>query len=359
MVKLWLRRIHLGLALFAGVILIGLSITGSLIIYAKDIQHFFQPDYWTVTPQTKPLELEELLNKVSSQTGQTATLVTPQSEPDKAWQVQLTDKSYISVNPYTGEKLYQYQYYQTFYGYLLGFHRWLLYQDDSGGYPLRNIVSLASVCLMLEILLGFYLWVKPKKRLKRLKVNPKAKPKILFYQLHTVIGVYVCIPLFLVAFSGMAFHWNSIAQAGVEAATFAKIEPRPEPPVVTPQSQTQFNQAFNNAQLALPQASLYRIYLPKSDTEPMSLRMQMPGETHAYSWVWVDPFSAKVLQVYDGSKANFATQVWNFRYKFHIGDFAGGLVQALWLILALTPLFFVGSGVYVFYLRKKRKQKTT
>ncbi|WAJ71630.1 PepSY-associated TM helix domain-containing protein [Catenovulum adriaticum] len=350
---------HLVIALFAGVILIGLSITGSLLIYAKDIQTYFQPEYWTVAPQTKPLPLDVLLKKVTSQTGQTATLVTPETNPNKAWQVQLSNKMYISVNPYTGKKLHQYNYYQTFYGYLLGFHRWLLYQNDAGGYPLRNIVSLASVCLMLELLLGFYLWVKPKKRLKRLKVNPKAKRKILFYQLHTVVGVYVFIPLFLVAFSGMAFHWNTIAQGTVEAVTFAKVEPRPEAPTINPQSQVKINEALSNARLALPEASLYRIYLPKAETEPMALRMQMPGETHAYSWVWVDPFTAGVLQVYDGSKANFATQVWNFRYKFHIGDFAGGLVQALWLILALTPLFFVVSGVYLFCLRKQRKQKTT
>lgn len=350
---------HLVVALFAGVILIGLSITGSLLIYAKDIQTFIQPEYWTVTPQAQPLELDALLNKVTSQTGQTATLISPETNPNKAWQVQLSNKTYISVNPYTGEQLHQYHYYQTFYGYLLGFHRWLLYQNDAGGYPLRNIVSLVSVCLMLELLLGFYLWVKPKKRLKRLKINSKAKRKILFYQLHTVIGVYVFIPLFLVAFSGMAFHWNSIAQGAVEAVTFAKVQPRPEAPTVIPQPKIQVNEALSNARSALPEASLYRIYLPKSETESMALRMQMPGETHAYSWVWVDPFTADVLQVYDGSKANFATQVWNFRYKFHIGDFAGGLVQALWFILALTPLFFVVSGVYIFYLRKKRKQKTT
>ncbi|WP_287243310.1 PepSY-associated TM helix domain-containing protein, partial [Pseudoalteromonas sp.] len=44
-------------------------------------------------------------------------------------------------------------------------------------------------------------------------------------------------------------------------------------------------------------------------------------------------------------------QTWNFKYKFHIGDFAGPIVQLLWLLFALSPLFFTISGVYFWYKR--------
>ncbi|XQF91383.1 hypothetical protein ACOBV8_20725 (plasmid) [Pseudoalteromonas espejiana] len=32
------------------------------------------------------------------------------------------------------------------------------------------------------------------------------------YQLHTVAGVYVLIPLILIAFTGMAFNWKNATQ---------------------------------------------------------------------------------------------------------------------------------------------------
>ncbi|MDU0355935.1 PepSY-associated TM helix domain-containing protein [Paraglaciecola aquimarina] len=97
--------------------------------------------------------------------------------------------------------------------------------------------------------------------------------------------------------------------------------------------------------------------MAKEPTEPMALRMQMPGESHAYSWVWINPYTAEVLQVYDASRASIATQVWNFKYKFHIGDFAGPIVQIFWLLLALTPLFFLLSGIYLWYCRHKTTKR--
>lgn len=95
--------------------------------------------------------------------------------------------------------------------------------------------------------------------------------------------------------------------------------------------------------------------MPLSATQTMRLRLQMPGETHAYSWVWSDPYSAQVLQVYDGSQASMATQVWNFRYKFHIGAFAGPVVQIFWLLLVLIASFFALSGLYLWLKRHFRK----
>ena len=37
--KLWLRRIHLGLALISGLFLLIVSLTGAVLIYAKDNDH--------------------------------------------------------------------------------------------------------------------------------------------------------------------------------------------------------------------------------------------------------------------------------------------------------------------------------
>ncbi len=358
MVKLWLRRVHLLIALVAGFLLIGLSITGALLIYAKDIQHALQPEYWQVDAKNQPLPLDALKYQVETQLNKKVSLISLEQSPDLAWQFRLSDNLYISVNPYSGDILHTYQYYQTFYGYLLGYHRWLLYQNEAGKYVLRDWISIASLCLIIELLLGFYLWVKPKRRLKRLKINRKAKRKIYYYQLHTVLGVYLLIPLILIAFSGMAFNWKNVTAWVVQAVTFNQIEQRPDAPTVLAEAESDLNlnQARVNAQAALPDAVLYRVYLPKSATDSIGFRMKMPGESHPYSWVWTDPGSGRVLQVYDASKANFTTQVWNFRYKFHIGDFAGRLVQMIWFVIALMPLFFVISGVYLFVVRHKNKK---
>lgn len=356
LLKLWLRRVHLLLALVSGLFIICLSLTGALLIYAKDIQYIIQPEQWLVEPSQQPLSYQQLTDKVTDTTGHNVTLLMPEQRSDLAWQLQLANKQYASVNPYTGAILHQYEYYSTLYGFTMALHRWLLYENNEGEKSLRNWVSSSALIFIITILVGVYLWAKPNNRRKRLVIKPKAKLRILLYQLHTVIGMYLFIPLILIAFTGVAFNWKDETKAVLEFVTQDEVASRPPAPVVDVPAdpQTQLTQTLHNAQQVFPKGQLYRIYFAKKPNQPVALRIKNPGETHAYSWVWANPYTAQVLASYDASKANFTSQAWDFRYKFHIGDFAGSLVQALWLFIALTPVFFTLSGFYFWYKRHNR-----
>lgn len=357
LLKLWLRRTHLILTLVSGLFLICLSITGAILIYAKDIQQIINPQYWTVTPQSTPLAYPVLINTLAIHSKQNVTLLMPEQQHTVAWQAQLADKNYISVNPYTGQVLLKYDYYSTVYGFTMAVHRWLLYQDADGKKPLRNWVSICALIFIINIFVGVYMWLKPKNRLKRLVIKPKAKLRILLYQLHTVIGMYLFIPLILIAFTGMAFHWKDETKAVLEFVTQNNVEARPKAPeleVPNIINGDNFAVAIQNALAVFPEAELFRIYLPKKVSDPVALRVRNPDESHAYSWVWADQYTGQVLQSYDASKANLTTRAWNFKYKFHIGDFAGFLVQMLWLLVALLPAFFTISGGYFWYKRHYR-----
>jgi uncharacterized iron-regulated membrane protein len=222
--KLWLRRTHLALALISGLFLLIISVTGALLIYAKDLQHLMQADKWLVTEHAKHRNYNELIAHVQQQTGQPVHFFMPETNPTLAWQFKLVDNSYVSVNPYTNDILYRYQSTDTLYGFTLALHRWLLWQDNDGNKPLQNWVSVCALMLIINLLIGFYLWVKPNKRLKRLAIKPSAKLRVLLYQLHTVLGVYLFIPLILIAFTGMAFNWKIATQTVLEFVTVSHIE---------------------------------------------------------------------------------------------------------------------------------------
>lgn len=353
--KLWLRRIHLLLALISGLFLLILSLTGAFLIYANDIQYYFQPDKWQVSNKTIVLNPSALISTVQAQTDSKIVRYMPQENVNAAWPVRLQDGTNANVNPYTGQVIYRYESTDTLYGFTLALHRWLLLENDKGDKPLKNWVSICALLLIINALVGFYLWVKPKNRLKRLAIKPKAKFRVLMYQLHTVAGVYVLIPLILIAFTGMAFNWKNATQLVLETAMFSQIEQRPKTPQIEPQpgNYIDYDSAINNALSVFPNGSLYRIYLPKKSTDPIALRIQNLGESHAYSWVWVNPFTAKVLDFYDASKANFVTQTWNFKYKFHTGNFAGPIVNFLWLFIVFSLSFFIISGIYFWAKRHK------
>ncbi|MDC8830746.1 PepSY-associated TM helix domain-containing protein [Alteromonas gilva] len=357
--KRWLRQLHLWLALLFGLFIVCMSVSGAILVYAKDLQTFLQPDKWQVQSQSAPLSFSDVISRVERQTQQRVELLMPESDSTLAWQLKLANNQYVSVDPYTSEILHQYDYYSTLYGFTMSLHRWLLYQDSDNQKPLRNWVSICALAFIVEILIGFYLWVKPKKRIKRLAINPRAKFRILVYQLHTVVGVYMMVPLIMITFAGIAFNWQDATQKVVETITFSEIETRPVPAPLTATAQPEppeVDIAFAHAMNVFPAATLFRIYLPQKAGDHLGFRMQNPGESHAYSWVWADPYSGRVTGYYDASKANFTTQVWHFKYKFHIGDFAGPVIQLLWFVIALLPCFFAASGIYFWLKRTKSKR---
>ncbi|WP_440906119.1 PepSY-associated TM helix domain-containing protein [Catenovulum sp. SX2] len=354
--KNFFRQIHLVLALSVCIFLVILSITGALLVYAKDIQAWWNPQYWSVKPaQTgQQIDYNQLLEKAQQAHAQPVSFLSIEQDENKVWQGRYLDGKYFNLNPYSGEVVLIYDYTDTLYGFTLYLHRWLLWQQVDV-YPLRNWVSTSVLLFILLCLVGFYLWAKPAKRLKRLRIKAHKNKRIFYYQLHSVIGVYLTIPLVLIAFSGLTFNWSKQTSAVVEFVTWGQIEGRfPNPQVTSTESNTQPNwqEMLQQAMQVMPNAQLQRIYFAKPDEQVVMLRVKNPGEFHPYSYIWFDQFTGEVLQTQDASIANTTTQVWNFRYPFHIGNFAGSLVQFLWFVLGLSPLLFVLTGGYIYLKRK-------
>lgn len=359
MLKLILRRVHLILAFASGLFLINLSITGALLIYAKEIQTIINPQYWLLgdTHNNKKqhlLTLSELTAKIEQQTEQKIQFIQPEENRQIAWQVRLQNKNYLSINPYTGDILLAYEFSDTFYGFTMSWHRWLLYKNDANERPMQLWVSIASLIFIFELIIGFIIWAKPKQRLKRLKIRWKAKNKIRFTQLHGTIGVIFCIPLILISFSGIAFYWPDATKQIIESLSFSKIQQHNYQHQLSPsQKKFELDKAYNAAKLVLAGGKVYRIYLPDNAGTPLALRIKMPNESHANSWSWANPYTGELLSSFNASETSVATEVWNFKYKFHIGDFIGWPVKVLWLLISLMPCFFILSGIYLLIKRKQ------
>lgn len=358
LLKLILRRVHLILAVASGLFLINLSITGALLIYAKEIQTIINPQYWLLgdnhnNKQQHLLTLSDLTAKIEQQTEQKIQFIQPEENRQIAWQVRLQNKHYLSINPYTGEILLAYEFSDTFYGFSMSWHRWLLYTNDANERPMQVWVSIASLIFIFELIIGFILWAKPKHRLKRLKIRWKTKNKIRFTQLHGTIGVIFCIPLILISFSGIAFYWPDATKQIIESLSFSKIQQHNYRHQLLPnQEKFELDKAYNVAMSALTDGKVYRIYLPDNAGTPLALRIKMPNESHANSWIWVNPYTGELLSSFDASETSVTTKIWNFKYKFHIGDFIGWPVKVLWLLISLMPCFFILSGIYLLIKRK-------
>lgn len=353
MIKI-LRKTHLTIALLTSVFIVLLSLSGALLIFAPSLDKLLFSTQWTVVPQGKIHNVAAMVSKVELELAEKVSIIEPGEFAEDVWRFRLQSGTYVNLDPYRLKITKQYTFEQHIYGFTMLFHRWLLYQDEQGHRPMQDWVSITALALTINVLIGFYLWFKPKAPHKRLKIKRFSNRKIFYSQLHSVLGVFFCIPLLLIAVSGIAFNWKTPTQWLVQSLTGSQIETVPQ---VTYRDDGSENLPLallvDKGQAALKQGVIYRIYLPSND-QPLRLRIKMPQESHAYSWVWVDPKSAQVLNTYNAQQSNLATQVWHFKYKFHIGQFISPHMEWLWLIFSMSPILFLFTGLWLRLKRAKR-----
>jgi len=360
--KKLLKKWHLYLALAAGIFILLQSISGALLTFGKEIQRTVSPHSWTVESQHNPANTQWLISQLQIQAKQENLNISKlylETDDSLTWQATMSNGEQWNINPYTGEVVDRFQSGSDFYSFTLHFHRWLQFNEEPNRGWARHLISVVASILIIQVLLGLVMWLKPRKHaLKRLKFKAHKTVTATLIQWHLIVGVYTGPVLILIACCGIGFNWPAIGKL-VEWSTASKIERPAQHDPVKVGGVDSWQLALQNGQLALPAGRLHRIYFPKGPSEPLTLRFQLPEEIHPFSYVWLDGGSGEVLGAYEASGATLATRVWNFKYKFHIGDFAGLPIRIVWLWLSLLPAFFVVSGVWLWWRRRSKRQSVS
>lgn len=327
------------MALISGIFLINISISGALLLFAKDIQTLINPQYWLINhgsdraATVEVLPLSALITEIENKTGEKINFIELPEHSSEVWQVKLMNDNIVNIDPYSAEILLTHRFYNTFYGFVMAWHRWLLYRNEQGEMPMQPLIATSNLFFMLQLIIGFLLWMKPKHRLKRFKINYRANIKVKLYQLHGSIGIICAVPLLLIAFSGITFYWSEQTKNVVQLLTGSKVQ---QHSFQSPQLNTKnisknnfdhsvnvksIDKAYSAASLIFDNSKVFRIYPPKASNDILALRVKRLGESHAYSWVWADPHTSEVLDSFNSSNKSLATQVWNFRYNFILENF--------------------------------------
>ncbi len=355
--KKQLKKWHLYFSLGLGGFILLISISGALLTFGKEIQRIVSPQSWVVEPQRKPIDVKAViagLQILAQQQDIKIKSLYLERRRDLAWQARMSNGEQWNINPHTGEVTDRFAKGSDFYSVILHLHRWLLFSDQPYRDWVRHLISIAASVFILQIIIGTVLWLKPRKSaIKRLKIKRHKKLSGTLMQWHLTAGVVTAPILILIAYCGIGFNWPVIGKL-VEWSTGSHIEKPAEHKLVTVGGMSTWPTALVNAQQALPAGHLQRIYFPQQKSDPLTLRFRMPAEFHPFSYVWLDGGSGQVLGSYDASQASTATRIWNFKYKFHIGDFAGLPIRIAWLLLSLLPMFFVVSGLWVWWCRHRK-----
>jgi uncharacterized iron-regulated membrane protein len=359
----WLIRFHLALALLAGIFLLSASISGALLVFAKEAQQAFHPEQWQTSSSPKTVDVKKSVTDIQHLVMQhnfSIEKIQISDKPEWPWIITLSNNLQWNYDPNTREVIHSYPKNQDPYHRLLAFHRWLLLEDDTGTAKpwARHITSTAALILIIEILLGYFLWLRSGR--PSLKRPDKKTWRTQIRHLHLLFGVTSGAVIVLIAFTGISFNWPTAAI--YEAVTFSKMQPRAIPDPVSStatSSNTNYDKdttlefALSNGMNHLPHAQIRIIYFPKDNKTPMMLRMQHENQAAPFSYVWVELGSGQVVGLHDATQKHKANKLWDFKYGFHTGVFGGMNTRLLWLFLALMPGLFTISGLWLYFERRR------
>ncbi|MEW6037962.1 MAG: PepSY-associated TM helix domain-containing protein [Pseudomonadota bacterium] len=360
----WLR-IHSTLALSAGLLFVLLGFTGSLNVVGPELDRWLNPEL-TVNPRPgAELSPDQLLASVKSAHPRRFgawRLQFPESpdSPAIAWYdkpIETSEEPYaplmVAVDPYTGEILANRFWGHTFASWVYRLHsQWLL-----GGFG-HTLVGLTGLALLASLVTGLRLWLPARRRLRRaMTVKPGAGFKRRIFDLHRVAGIYGLPILMTAVLTGLHLAFPSLLTTVTGASDFGHHETSDAEEITasTAISGTPLNlaQAILMARGLFPNAAVDSVTTPRASNGMYRVDFLRPGEHHALTAVWVDPYSGQIRHSRNSANFSRGQRFVNSIRPLHNGSLLGATGRVLGFLAGFIPLALYLTGI-VHWLHKRR-----
>jgi uncharacterized iron-regulated membrane protein len=385
--KVFFRTIHLYTSLAAGLIICCSCITGTMLVFEKEITHMLHPQKYYVTSQQSRMPLASLV-KMSLKSVPKAKLVSVTVYNDanralemergtpaekikkgnhqlavdaKAQESKKADKATTTffVNPYTGSSLGQFNRKQSFLYSVEMLHRYLLAGKGSIGATIVNIATLLFLCILIT---GVILWwPKTKKILRqRLKIKWDSNIKRLTHDLHVVTGFYTSIFLIIIALTGiiMSFKW---ADQALFAITGSKQPTEqinlPASRYVAGAKRISLDDAVKSLGAPIKNAAYYTIKIPRDSSEVYSISVLPKGAAEAAAdTYYIDQYSGQLAGVETFASKSLGQRIRALVKPVHMGTIYGMPTKIMSFLVCLLSLIFPVTGLMMWLNRIKVKK---
>lgn len=347
-VRKLLFNLHLYLALVAGIFVLILGLTGSIMAFEPEIDHLLHSQLSYVTVQGPPKSLVELGEAVAKAfPGERPGGYLLPDSPNLSYGVS-TKRGLVAVNPYTAQILGVRPGGQDFLGYVHQLHLRLLIRNraDTG----KTIVTWAGVATLLVLISGLYLWWP----LKRVKIQTNTTGRRFWFDLHNAVGIFSLLFLLVLTFTGLMIGFEEktvpmfYSMTGSQPSQPPPMVP-PPPPGARPISP---DQAMQIARTALPGTQPFQINVP-GPKGAYQIRSRFPEDLTpgGRSRVIVDQYTGQVLFAEGSRTAPGGARLVIANRAIHTGDIFGIPTKTVMCLACLMAVVQVISGVTMWWKR--------
>ncbi len=337
-----LFNLHLIGGLVAGLFLLILGVSGTVLAFSDEIDAFLQPSVFKVAPQAQPLPLAQLAASAAAvlRPGDVITVYVPSVRPDRSYWFAAFPGHHrpprqVFVNQYTGEVL----------GNLSAVRFTLVMK------ALHNAMAFSAIVLVFLAPSGLYLWWP----LKRIAIKSSAGFRRLSFDLHNSLGFF--FSLFMLGFAATGVYMEF--ERWTVPATVAMTRSKPVWRTVASQPKTgvqpiSADLACSVAQNALPGASILWVSIPREPPAAYLVKMRFPEDhsDNGGSAVLIDQFSGDALDVLS-TRSNSAQRIVNLNRALHTGAIGGGAGRLLAALASLTLPSQAITGAWLWWTKRR------
>jgi uncharacterized iron-regulated membrane protein len=343
-IHFYLFKLHRIGGVAAGLFLLMLGVSGSVMAFSGEIDSLLHPSLFRVVSQGQPLPLGQLASSAASvlHPGESIGTCVPSTRADASYSFIVFGghdriPRQIFVDQYTGRVL----------GSLSGL-RFITIMKAL--HSIAGVMGCSSVILAFLALSGLYLWW-PRKRIK---IGLSGNVQRLSFDLHNAIGLFSSLFLLLFAITGtyMAFEplFNAITHS----------KPVTQPAFSMPQAglkPVSLDLVATAAKDTLPGATVLWIVIPRQPREAYFAKMRFPEDRsdNGSSMVWIDQFSGKVLTVASSRTAPLGNRIQNMNRLIHTGAVFGNGGRAFAAFVSLILVLQTMTGLQLWWNGRRRK----
>jgi uncharacterized iron-regulated membrane protein len=361
-IKRSLFRLHSWLGLGSGIFLMLLGLSGSILVFRTELDHFFNKEILHVVPQEGGLPRGGLARCYSVITDKYPNLdgiawLNPDAKPDEAYDFRIYyndtrlltyDLALISFDPYTGAILREgpaSKFTPSFIEWLFQFHF-----SFQLGIPGAALTAIFGITMLLSLITGAIVYKKMiwKVLTFRIKINRK-NWRTITSDLHRIVGVWSLLLNAVIFFTGF---WMNMFAFKPKTWQNELVPTYPNTVIAIPPDQM-FRQALDVA----PYLEPTYVYLPTQPARKFEVRGYEKNQWKLWgagNSVRMDQQTGDILQVNRLADKPLGERIEATFLPLHIGNFGGIPVKVIYVIIGLSPGLLAITGFMLWWRRIRR-----
>lgn len=386
--------LHLWLGLVSGLIVLTVTLSGTIFVFCDEIIDWCAGDakYVKVPVNKGKMPTEALLSKFEEQVPnarafyfdaynnpeRTFRIAAATKPPEKKNEIEKNQKRagkgkskgergprgtfvYYYLDPYTGKVVGSTKSYEFFY-VDAHIHSMLL----AGKFG-KTVVGIASIIFFVQLLGGLILWWpkkwNPTTRTAALKIKSGVKWRRRNYDLHNVVGFYALLPSLFLTITGLIMAYKILTDLTMEAFG-AAVEPetitKKYEPIYDPGKKAiTYNDYIKTNFQQFPDKKQLRMFIPRSDSA--TVYPVVLAEFIGLKSI-VNGFE-KSTNKYTGEEIRYPKEVEmhetveHMNFDLHVGHWGGIWGKLLTFIVGIICTSLPVTGFLIWWGRRNKKSK--